>query len=90
MPPAALVVAAGSTAPKGKAGGQRHQHGTALQAACYALQAAGTPATVAAVAAWCRANGAKYGPHGTLAGAGGNVRCALAQGVLVAVAAPVA
>ena len=81
MPPPNLGLAVGPTAPKGKQGGTRYQHGSALQAACNALGAA---ATVATVAAWCKAHGANVGPQGTLAGAAGNVRCALAQGVLVA------
>lgn len=80
MPTANLPLACGPVAPKGKPGGPRHQHGTALRAACVAL---GTTATVATVAAWCKANGSKWGTAAPLAGAAGNVRCALGQGVLV-------
>lgn len=84
MPPANLPLAIGPTAPKGKVGGTRYQHGTALQAACAAL---GKGATVATVAAWCKAQGAKVPGcqgQGAMAGAVGNIRCALGQGVITA------
>jgi len=83
MPPPSLRCMAGA-APKGKQGGQRWQHGTVQHAAVAAL---GSAATVATVAAWCKAHGAAVagcGQHGAQAGAAGNMRFAFSAGVLTA------
>lgn len=85
MPPANLPLHVGPSAPKGKQGGQRWQHGTVQQAACAAL---GSTATVATVAQWCKQHGATVqgcGLHGAQAGALGNLRFALGAGVLTSI-----
>ena len=79
MPPAHLPIAAGTVAPKGRQGGQRHSHGTYLQAGCNAL---GATATVGSVLAWARAQAKTQGCQHWATLNQGAARCAMQQGVI--------